>query len=63
MIDESKYYSDLIEKNSNKKLLMTKKDDENIKNSTKCWTCDNVYVKNDIKVRDHCHIARKYRGS
>ena len=32
-------------------------------NSIKCWVCDNDYVDNDIKVRDHYHITRKYRGS
>ena len=30
---------------------------------TKCWICDNDYVDNDIKVRDHCHITGKYRRS
>ena len=24
---------------------------------------DNDYSDNDVKVRDHCHITRKYRGS
>ena len=35
----------------------------NILRTTKCWICDNDYVDNDVKVRDHCHISRKYRGS
>ena len=25
--------------------------------------CDNAYVDSDVKVKDHCHIAGKYRGS
>ena len=29
----------------------------------KCWTCDNVYIDNDVKVRDHSQITGKYRGS
>ena len=37
---------------------MAKKDDEDFKNSTKCWICDNVYVDGDVKVRGHCHIAK-----
>ena len=41
---------------------MTKEDNEDFKNSTKCWTCDNDYI-DDVKVRDHCHIIRKYWGS
>ena len=25
----------------------------------KCWICDNDYVDDDDKVRDHCHITGK----
>ena len=25
--------------------------------------CDDVYVEDDVKIRDHSHIAGKYRGS
>ena len=42
---------------------MTKKDNEDFVNSTKCWISDNDYIGNDIKVRDHCHITGKYRVS
>ena len=42
---------------------MTKKDNEDFENSTKCWTCDNTYVDGDVKVRDHCLITGKYRDS
>ena len=42
---------------------MTKEDNEDFKNSTKCWICDNDYVDNYVKVRDHCHLTGKYRGS
>ena len=51
------------EKHFNKDAVMAKEDNENFKNSTKCWICDNDYIDNDVKVRDHCHITRKYRGS
>ena len=37
MVEESKYCSDLIKKHFNKKLAMTKEDDENFENSTECW--------------------------
>ena len=36
---------------------------ENFKNSIKCWICDNDYVVADVKVRDHCHIIGNYSGS
>ena len=42
---------------------MAKEDNEVFKNFTKYWICDNDYIDTDIKVRDHCHITGKYRGS
>ena len=42
---------------------MAKEVNDDFKNSIKCWICDNDYVNNDVKVRDHCHITRKHRGS
>ena len=41
---------------------MTKKDNEDFENSTKCRICDNVYFDGDVKVRDLSHITGKYRG-
>ena len=38
---------------------MTKEDDEDFQNFSKCSICDNVYVKGD----DHCHITERCRGS
>ena len=63
MIGESKYCSEVAKKHFNKALVMTKEANENFKNSTKCWICDNDYFDNDIKVTDYCHITGKYRGS
>ena len=59
MIEESKYCSEGMKKHFNKELVMTKEDNKDFKNSTKSWICDNDYV----KVRGHCHITVKYRGS
>ena len=42
---------------------MTKEDNEDFKNSTKCWIYNNGCIDTDVKVRDYCHIIRKYRGS
>ena len=43
---------------------MTKKDNEDFENSTKCGNviCDNDYIDNGVKVKNHCHIAGKYKG-
>ena len=42
---------------------MTKEENEDFKNFTKCQICDNYYIDNDVKIRDHCDITEKYRGS
>ena len=36
----------------NKKIVITKKDNEDFKNSSKYWICDSDNVDNDVKVRD-----------
>ena len=59
MIEESKYCSDVMKKYFNIELVMTKEDNEDFEHCTKCWTCDNVYVDNTVKVRDHSHIIGK----
>ena len=50
-----------MKKYFNKELVRTEKD--NFENSTKCSICDHVFVECDVKVRDHCHINKKYIGS
>ena len=52
-----------MEKHFKKELVMVKKDKEDFGNSTKRQICDNDYIDNDVKVRDHCHITKKNRGS
>ena len=42
---------------------MTKEDNEDFKKFTKCQICDKDYIDNDVKVKDHCRITGKYRGS
>ena len=63
MIKECKYCSDVMKKHFNKELVMTKEDNEAFENSGKCWICDNDYIDGDVKVRDHCRIMEKYKGS
>ena len=48
MIEESIYCSDVMKKHFHKELVMTEEDNENFKNSDKCWICDNDYVHNDV---------------
>ena len=52
-----------MKKHFSKELVKTKKDSKDFKNSTNCWICDDDYVENNVKVRNHCHITGKYRVS
>ena len=61
MIEGSKYPTDMMKKHFSKELVMTKRDNKDFENCTKCWICDSVYVDGDVKVRDHFNITGKYR--
>ena len=63
MIDKNKYCSDVMKNHFHKELVMTEKDNEGFETFTKYWIYDNDYNDGDIKVRDHCHITGKHRGS
>ena len=52
MVVENKYWSGMRKKYFNKELVITKKDNKDFENSTKCWISDN----GDFEVRDHCHV-------
>ena len=39
-----------MKKHFNKELLMNKGHNEDFKNSTKCWTCDNDCIDNDVQI-------------
>ena len=52
-----------MKKHFNKELLMNKGNNEEFKDSIKCCISDDNYIDNEVKVRDHCHITGKYRGS
>ena len=63
IIEESKYCTDIMKKDCNRELAVTKKDNEDFQNSTKCWICDDDYGDVDVKIRDHCHFTEKCTGS
>ena len=63
MLKEVRYCKNVIKKEFNKPLKMTKDDEEKFQKADKCHICEQKYNKNDKRVRDHCHITGKYRGS
>ena len=42
---------------------MYAENEEWFQSSNKGWLCDKLFDVGDNKVRDHCHITRKDRGS
>ena len=63
MLDEVKYCKRIIKKEFNKPLNMTKENEEEFQKAEECHICNKKYTNQDIRVRDHCHITGKYRGS
>ena len=63
MLDEVKYCKKIVKQQFNKPLRMIKEDEKKFKKADECHICSKKYTDKDIRVRDHCHITGKYRGS
>ena len=63
MLEEVNWCKSKIKKHFNKPLKMTKEDEKDFQKAIKCHICDQQYTDKDIRVRDHCHITGKFRGS
>ena len=63
ILEEVKYCKKVMKKHFDKPLRMTEADEEEFKKAKECHICDKKYTEKDIRVRDHCHITGKYRGS
>ena len=63
MIEEIEYCKQAIETQFNEPLKMTEADEKEFQNADICHICGNKYTEEDTRVRDHCHISGKYRGS
>ena len=60
---EYDYCRIVMKKNFNKNLIMTAEQNEEFENNNICWICGKLIDLDDNKVRDHCDITGKYRGS
>ena len=63
MLEEVNWCKSKMKKHFNKPLKMTKEDEKDFQKAIKCHICDKKYTDKDTRVRDHCHITGKYRGS
>ena len=63
ILEEVKYCKKVMKKYFNKPLRMTEENEREFEKATTCHICDKKYTEKDIRVRDHCHITGKFRGS
>ena len=63
MLEEEKWCQETMKKHFNKTLEITVAEEMEFKQSDSCHICGIKYKPCDVRVRDHCHITSKYRGS
>ena len=63
ILEEVKYCKRVMKKYFNKPLRMTEENEQEFKKAATCHICDKKYTEKDTRVRDHCHITGKFRGS
>ena len=52
-----------MKKHFNKNLILSEEEEKQFQSSNTCWICKKLSDNDDEKVRDHCHITGKFRGS
>ena len=57
------YCKAVVKKRFNKLLVMTDNDEQCFRTMDGCYICGEKYTDKDVRVRDHCHITGKFRGS
>ena len=63
ILKEYKYCKKIMKKHFNKNLIMSEEEEYLFQQSNSCWICKKIIDNEDEKVRDHCHITGKFRGS
>ena len=53
----------VIKKHFHKNLVITVDEEEKFQLANSCWICNKLFDVEDEKVRYHCHVTRKYRGT
>ena len=63
MLEEVEYCQAVIKKRFNKPVVLTEDDEQCFRTMDRCHICSEKYTDKDVRVRDHCHITGKFRGS
>ena len=61
--EERKYCKKIMKDQFHKNLIMAEEEEHLFQQSNSCWICKKIIDNEDEKVRDHCHITGKFRGS
>ena len=59
---EYEYCKKVIEKQFNKNLIVSEKEEHLSQQSNCCWICKKLFDNDDKKVKDHCHVTEKFIG-
>ena len=52
-----------MKKHFDKNLIMTEEEEDLFQKSNSCWICKKRIDNDEEKVRDHCHVTGKFRGT
>ena len=63
MLEEVQYCKGIVKERFNKPLKMSENDELRFKLMDKCHICNKKYKDKDVRVRDHCHVTGKFKGS
>ena len=63
MLEESEYCKGVVKKRFNKPLVITDNDQLCFRLMDKCHICNKKHTDKDVRIRDHCHLTGKFRGS
>ena len=65
ILDKYDYWKKVMKKHFFKKIVISAEDEEKFQllSNNKSWICDKLVFVGGDKVRDHCHVTGKYRGS
>ena len=63
MLEDFEYCKAVVKKRFNKPLVMTEDDEQCFRTMDGCHICGEKYDEKDVRVRGHCHITGKFRGS
>jgi len=63
MLEEVNYCNKIKEEHFKKDMIITNADKMDFETADRCHICNKKYTHQDVRVRDHCHVTGKYRGS